>query len=130
MGWFGMPGSSNEPNIIARTAAVAGYAYRSQLKLERHVKNLDPLIAWLDALEGQIGRGKTGDNNIAAYLLARGIDELLQRHTGARLTPSEKQSNPGKDLLTACFKLLGMEITAQAMIRRVAAARRGKVTLE
>jgi hypothetical protein len=122
---------TGQPNdAIKSTVALVLNMWRTQEMLERHVKNLDSLIAWLDVVEGKIPRGKPGIKKEAPHMLARGIDRLLQRHTGARLTPSEKQSDPGRALLAACLKFLGMKIKPQTVIRRLAAERRGKVTSE
>jgi hypothetical protein len=120
----------NESGNIDRIAAIASFLHRRQLVLERQAKNLDPLIGWLDWVESEIRRGKTGNKNTAAYWLGREIDGLLRCHTGAHLTPSVKQSDPGRALLAACLKFLGMKIKPQTLIRRVAAERHGKVTSE
>lgn len=75
------------------------------------------LAQWLSRAEGMVSRGKPGDKNTGAHVVTRHIDSLLRRHGKPGLTMTEKASDPGRDLLEACFDLLEMNVTPMAMIR-------------
>ena len=92
--------------------------------LYSHLKALDSLIERIDRARGEVSKGKTGNKTSTAQYVAREIDALLERHKmGFRLTPAEKSSDPGRELLTACFKLLKIDIKSEAAIRRMASGR-------
>jgi hypothetical protein len=101
-----------------------------QRQFDKHVQNLDSLVNWLGEAKGRLPAGQTGDKTAAADVVTREIAELLSRHTGHKLTPSEKASHPGHDLVVECFRLLKLDIKAMTAIRRLSSKRRGKVPAE
>jgi hypothetical protein len=95
--------------------------------LDDLVKSVRHLSQWLRYAEARVAKGTTGDKTAGARAVTRGIDDLLFRHKGYRLTPTQKHPDPGKDLLDACLALLKMEVTADSMVRYLASKRRNKV---
>jgi hypothetical protein len=95
-----------------------------QRQFDKHVQNLDSLVNWIDEAKGRLPAGQTGNKTVAAHCVTREIDALLRRHGRPGLRPGEKASDPGRELLAECFRLLGMEVTTDAMIRRLSAARK------
>jgi hypothetical protein len=92
--------------------------------LEEHIERLDLLIKWIDDAVRQLPRAKPGDKTMATRAITSQIDKLLRCCSkNQRLTPGAKESNPGRDFLAECFKLLKIETSAISAIRRLASER-------
>lgn len=112
--------------------------------LERQITELGSLAQWLARAveranspppplieDDQVER--TGNRTAASDFLTREVDALMRRHTGNGLTASEKINDPGQDLLGACFRIVGVDVTVTTAIRRLVARRRkssGRVPAE
>ena len=81
-------------------------------------------LGWVDRALARVPPERRGSKTAAAQAVTRGIDELLRRHEKPGLAPSEKTFDPGRELLQECLTLLRMDLTARAMIRRLASERR------
>jgi hypothetical protein len=102
--------------------------YRS---LVARIENVAQLVDWLKAAEAHTPEGKSGDRTWAAHVVTSEIDVLLRKHNaGAKSGGLTPEFGPGAEFLDACFELIGITVTAAAMIKRMAAKRNGKVSAE
>ena len=99
------------------------------LALEEDKKAVKDIAQRLHLAERRIPKGQTGNKTMAAHVVTRGIDELLFRHKGVRLTATDRPHDPGKEFLDGCLELLKMGVKADTMIRKRASERR-KVSAE
>jgi hypothetical protein len=95
---------------------------------DEHVAHVESLANWLKAAEDRIRRGKTGDKTRAPLLMTKHIDSFLFNHMKWRLTPSAKSADDGLNFLRECLSIVGSNVKATSLIKRMASERLSKVT--
>lgn len=99
--------------------------------LAARIEAVAQLADLLKAAEARTAKGKSGDRTLAAHVVTAEINVLLRKHNaGAKSGGLTPEFGPGVEFLDACFDLVGIKVTAAAMIKRMAAKRNGKVSAE
>jgi hypothetical protein len=96
-------------------------------RLVKHRQNVIELKRWIANAKAGISYGRTGNKTGALHDLTRSLDVFFCKHTGNGFTRTESPNDGRNDFLQECLALVGSDVTADAMIRRIK-TRKGKVS--